>query len=85
MKKEKIFVAYDRNIADTICAAPTMDKAIQLTMRYMSAHDYQCTGFSYDESYTIIECEWIYRIGPDIKREEITITIMETNFYKEDE
>lgn len=85
MTKKTIYVAYDRDIVDTICAASTMDRAIQLTMRYMFAHDYQCTDFSYDDSYTIIECERIYRIGPDIKRDEITITIMETNFYEEDE
>lgn len=85
MKHSTIYVAYDKLACDTICAAPTMDEAITHTLRYMAVHEYICKEFCYDELFTIIEFEQDYRIGPNMKHIEDTITIMETGFIQSDE
>lgn len=85
MKHSTIYVAYDKLACDTICAAPTMDEAIANTLRYMTVHEYICKEFCYDESFTIIEFEQDYRIGPSMNHVEDTISIMETGFIQPDE
>ena len=79
---EKIFVVYDAGEVFMVCAATTMDEAIKLAIRYMYAQDYTIDEFSYGESYTLINYVKIYRIGPTIKEDEGSISIMETKFYK---
>lgn len=80
-----IYVAYDRLECNTIAAAESMDEAIAHVMRYMMVQEYECKEFSYDESFTIIEFQHDYRIGPGMHHVEGTISIMQTNFFKADE
>ena len=85
MKHTTIFVAYDKLACDTVCAAPTMDEAITQTLRYMAVQEYICKEFCYDESFTIINFEQDYRIGPRMEHVEDLITIMETDLVQPDE
>lgn len=85
MNTTKIFVIYDAGECDTVGAAETMNEAITLAIRYMNIQDYLCKLFSYDESYTVIDYENTYRVGPDIHTVKNVITIMETTLFKSDE
>ena len=85
MNTTKIFVIYDVGECETVGAAESMNEAITLAIRYMNVQDYLCKLFLYDESYTTIDYENTYRVGPDIHTTKSVITIMETTLFKSDE
>lgn len=82
---KKIFVIYDVNECTAIGAAETMDKAITMAIRYMDIQDYMCKLFTYDESYTTIDYEHMYRVGPEMHTTQSVITIMEAPLFKSDD
>ena len=85
MNTTKIFVVYDAGECETIGAVKSMNEAITLAINYMNVQDYLCKLFVYDESYTTIDYENMYRVGPDIHTVKSVITIMETTFFQSDE
>ena len=82
---EKIFTAYDTKECDMVCAAGSMDDTVRRVINYLYARDCVCSGFSYDESYTVIDYVEMVRIGPQVSEHHGSIVISETKFFKSDE
>lgn len=75
MKTERIYVMHDSIAAEPICAAKTMDEAIQKAIERLYLIDGICTSFNYDAEQTTIEYCTAQRYGGTITEEKGTITV----------